>query len=451
MNMAIIKYLLSAVLALFICAPAGAQGIISTIAGNGVTQYIGDGWPATAYSLAAPSGVCVDRSGNVFVADYADSRIRKVTPTDTLSTIGDTSGTPGYTGDGGIAVNAQFNNPAGICIDTNGNLYISEEFNNVIRKIDKTTGLVSTVCGSAMGGYAGDGGPATAARMNQPAGVCVDKAGNIYFADKGNSCIRKVTVATGTISTIAGSTTSGYSGDNGPATNAKLSFPRGVCANDAGDIYIADYGNNRIRRVDAATGIITTVAGLGPAGYSGDGGMAFAAKLSTPNNVFIDKHGNLFISDYGNNVIRMVAGDGKITTVAGNGSNGYSGDGGPPTAATFYGPTAVFVDDSDHIYIADGTNSAIRLIKPDVTAVNDVLQPGQVLIFPDPSSGIFTVATPLQGTMVRIYDATGRKVSSIVAKDKETVADLTAQAPGIYYVQVLSGNTALSGRVVIMR
>ncbi len=445
------RIFLPVLLLLLINAKASAQGNIITIAGDGVTQYIGDGWPATNYSLAAPAGVCADNYGNVFVADYADSRLRRIDSHDSLFTIGDTSGVPGYSGDGGIAVNAKFNNPNGMCIDAAGNLYISEEYNHTIRKIDKITGLVSTMAGTGSAGFSGDGGVAIAAKMNQPAGICVDNSGNIYIADKGNSRIRKIKVATGLMSTVAGDTISGYSGDGSAATAAKLSYPKGVCVDASGNIFIADFGNNRIRKVDVNTGLISTFAGTGISGYSGDGGVATAASFRNPNNVFMDSHGNLFVSDFGNNVIRKIVPDGHISTIAGNGSTGYSGDGGPATNATFFGPTAIFVNDSDDIFIADGGNSVIRKIAHYTTVVNNVTLDQTCQVFPNPTTGKFAVTIEnVSNGNIEIYNTMGRWVFSGYIQSATTTVDISGQPNGVYFVSISTEAGVLTRKIVLM-
>ena len=211
----------------------------------------------------------------------------------------------------------------------------------MVREVVKATGDIITVAGDGTAGYSGDGGPATAAELNSPLDIAVDSAGDLFIADTGNNVIREVVKATGDIITVAGNGTAGYSGDGGPATAAELDSPRGLAVDSAGDLFIADNGNNVIREVVKATGDIITVAGNGTAGYSGDGGPATAAELNAPIGVAVDSAGDLFIADYGNNVIReVVKATGDIITVAGNGTAGYSGDGGPATAAELNGPSA---------------------------------------------------------------------------------------------------------------
>jgi uncharacterized protein (TIGR03437 family) len=340
-----------------------AGGIISMVAGGCCYGYSGDGGPATSAQLAQPPGVAVDGSGNIYIANWDNPRIRKVAAATGIVTTVAGNGTLGYSGDGGPATDAQLSFLGGVAVDGSGNLYIAD--GAVIRKVAAATGAITRVAGNGGGGYSGDGGPATSAQFLWPQGMAVDGAGNLYIADSGNNAIRKVAAATAIITTVAGNGTAGYSGDGGPAIGAQLGGPQGVAVDGSGNIYIADHANNRIRKVAAATGAITTVAGNGAAGYSGDGGLATSARLNHPTGVAVDSSGNLYISEGVNNCIRKVAAAaGIITTVAGNGTAGYSGDGGPSTSAQLASPQGVAVGPAGDLYIADSGNSAIRLVAP---------------------------------------------------------------------------------------
>jgi sugar lactone lactonase YvrE len=355
-------------------------GIISTVAGNGTGGYVAaqDGGPATSAELYYPADVAVDGAGNLYIADYFNDRVRKVTAgTGIITTVagngaGDQGrGTGSYSGDGGPANAAALFEPDGVAVDGAGNLYIADENNQRIRKVTAATGIITTVAGNGTAGYvaAQDGGPATEAELYYPGGVAVDGAGNLYIADAYNNRIRKVAAATGIITTVAGNGTAGYvaSQDGGPATSAEVNYPERVKVDGAGNLYIADSSNQRIRAVAAATGIISTVAGNGSYGYvaSQDGGPATSAELYQPDGIAVDGAGNLYIADQDNNRIRKVAAaTGIISTIGGTGSEGYSAtqDGGPATGAYLYNPFAVSLDGSGNLYIADGRNNRIRKV-----------------------------------------------------------------------------------------
>jgi len=394
------------------------NGIISTVAGTGVNEYGGDGGAATSAQIRHPRGIAFDASGNFYIADYWNHRIRKVDTNGIISTFAGT-GEQGFSGDGGAAKSAKllypenivfYNNslyiadsgndrirkienvnssdsenrtitsivgadiyngdnilastaslylPRNLSFDRNGNLYIAEQKAHRIRKID-TSGKITTVAGNGTSGYSGDGGAAISAQINNPRGVLVDDAGNIYISDISNSRIRKVDT-NGIITTFAGTGESGYSGDGGAATSAKIASPYQLTIDKNENIYFADYSNNVVRKIDT-NGIITTFAGTGESGYSGDGGAATSAKLEWPLGVALDSEGNLYIADYTNNRIRKVDTSGNITTVAGTGTSGYSGDGGLATSATLDDPAGLAIDQSGNIYFCDTNNDVVRKI-----------------------------------------------------------------------------------------
>ena len=348
---------------------------IDTLTGN---SYVLDGGPATRAWLESPRGVAVDAMGNLYIADHGHHRIRKMdAATGTISTIVGT-GEPGYSGDGGPATQALLRDPVGVAVDGNGHLYIADADNRRIRRVDAFTGTISTIAGTGEPGYSGDGGLATQAQLRYPQGVAVDGAGNLYIADSDNNRIRKVSAATGTISTIVGTGGWGYSGDGGLATQAELEYPSAVTVDGAGNLYISDSRNNRIRKVDAATGIISTIAGAGERGYSGDGGLAIQAQLSGPHGVAVDAVGNVYITSYWNHRVRKVdAGTGTISTIVGTGGWGYSGDGGLATQAQLRYPQAVTVDGAGNLYIADEGNHRVRKVDAVTGTISTIAGTGE--------------------------------------------------------------------------
>jgi sugar lactone lactonase YvrE len=332
------------------------SGLLATIAGNGTQGYSGDGGAATNSQLRSPFGVTADATGNVFLTDGNNQRIREV-GTNGIITTAAGNGTPGYSGDGGAATNARLYAPYGVAVDAFGNLFIADTENYRIRRVT-TNGVITTVAGNGTPGYSGDGGAATNARLYAPKGVAVDAFGNLFIADIGN--IREVST-NGVITTVAGNATIGFSGDGGAATNARLNMPNGVAVDTFGNLFIADTGNNRIREV-STNGFITTVAGNGALGYSGDGGTATNARLYAPSGVAVDAFGDLFIADAHNNRIREVTTFGLVTTVAGNGTIGYSGDGSEAINARLNMPSAVAVDTAGDLLVADSGNFRVRRV-----------------------------------------------------------------------------------------
>ena len=332
-------------------------GTISTVAGNGGYAYSGDGGAAAAAQLNAPHAVAVDAAGNFYIADTANNVVRKVAANGTITTLaGNTSA--GFGGDGGAAASAQLNAPQGLAVDSAGNVYIADTANSRVRKV--SGGNISTVAGNGTVGYGGDGSSATAALLNSPVGLALDSAGNLYIADSNNSAVRKVTTG-GAISTLAGNGRQGYSGDGGAALSAQLNYPQGVAIDSANNVYIADTFNNRVRVV-SASGFINTVAGNGLAGYAGDGGPATSAQVASPTGIAVDTAGDIFVSD-NSATVRKIYPNGPITTIAGNGSLGYSGDGGLALSAQLNKPEGIALDPKGNLYIADAGNSAARLLQ----------------------------------------------------------------------------------------
>jgi len=388
-----------------------SAGVLTPVAGNGSSAYSGDGGPAIHASLAQPQAVALDAAGNLYIAD--NQRVRKVTPNGIIATIaGGGSG-----GDGGPAISADLgwvtrvaadmagnvyvsgttsgrirkitpagtintvmdslSFPGGMAVDAAGNLYFAETGLNRVRKVSPS-GAITTVAGPGLGGL-GDGGPATAAKLNQPQDVSLDAAGNLYIADAINHRIRKVTTD-GIISTVAGRDSMyGPDGDGGPATGAWIANPQAVVVDAAGNLYIGDVEGNRVRKVNTA-GNINVFAGSGQPWFFGDGGAATGAQLSGPAGVVVDAAGNLFIADTGNNRIRKVSANGMISTIAGNGQTGFSGDGGPATAASLEGPQFITLDAAGNLFVADVAHYRVRKVTP-VGLITTVAGKGDPPIF----------------------------------------------------------------------
>jgi trimeric autotransporter adhesin len=320
------------------------------VAGTGRSGSAGDGGFATLAELYYPADIAVDASGNMYIADAYNHVIRLVTKsTGIITTVAGTPGLTGFTGDGAQATLGNLHRPKGIALDAFGNIYIADSDNNRVRLVTKSTGVISTVAGTGLTTYTGDGGQATAATLYGPRDVAVDASGNLYIADFYNNCIRLVTKSTGIITTVVGNgkSGSGYTGDGGPATAAKLYGCTSIVLDASENLYIADSSNNAIRLVTKSTGIITTI--IGP------------YELKGPRGIALDASGNLYIADDRDNRIRKVTkSTGQISTVAGTGVSGYEGDGGQAALAKLSSCEGVAVDASGNVYIADTSNSRIR-------------------------------------------------------------------------------------------
>jgi uncharacterized protein (TIGR03437 family) len=346
-----------------LCVPAsrGQQYTIQTLAGNGSAGYAGDNGDPSAAQLNSPNAVALDSKGNLYIADTVNQRIRMISGR-MITTIAGT-GTIGYTGDKAAATAATFDLPGGLALDSAGNLYIVDTANNVIRKISGST--ITTVAGIQGQGpaYGGDLGAATVANLNAPTAIAFDAAGNYYIADNGNSRIRKVDTS-GIITTFVGSS-GGSSG-----TAGKLDHPNGLWFDASGALYIADSNNARVARY-VPPSAFSNVAGSNVAGFRGDGGPATSAQLNKPTGIAMDAAGNIYLADTNNSRIRKITTDGIITTIAGSRYTGYSGDGGDATAAMLNVPRSIAVSPNGTVYIADTGNHAIRVLTPTFPAIGD--------------------------------------------------------------------------------
>ena len=338
-----------------------AGGVIRTMAGSNTRGYGGDGGSATSAAFDQPRAAAVGPDGTVYVADTFNHRVRRVDPRGAVTTLAGT-GQAAYSGDGGPAGVATLHWPHGVAVDQTGtSLYIADSANHRIRRVDLGSGVITTVAGGATAGWAGDGGPAVGAQLEDPKAVWAAPSGDLYVADSGNERIRRID-GSGTITTIAGTGVPGYSGDGGPAGAAQFDGPRGIAGDGTGNLFVADDNNNRIRRIDSS-GVVTTVAGTGAPGYTGDGGPARSAQLRNPRGVAVDGRGNVFVADSMNARIRMVDSAGVISTVAGCGRHGFGGDGGPATVARMFEPRGVAVGPAGDLLVADTYNDRIRRVE----------------------------------------------------------------------------------------
>jgi sugar lactone lactonase YvrE len=409
------KKLLLLVSALISGITTTAQNI-NTLAGNSVKACNGVGIPATSANLNAPSGIAIDASGNVYFGDVMCHRIRKINTSGIISTAIDST----------HGADAQ-----GIAIDASGNIYFIDNSQHV--KMMNTSGVITTVAGSGTTGYNGDGISAITADM-EPNGIAVDNASNIYIADRSGERIRKVTG--GIVTTVAGTGSAGFSGDNNPAISAQINNPLGVAVDGAGNLYIVDNGNVRIRKVDAS-GVITTVAGGGS--VLGDGGLATAGKLFYPKGVAVDATGNIYIGDITAYRIRKINTSGIITTIAGTGLPGYSGDGGPATAATIYGSGAagmgpLAVDAMCNVYFTENMRVRVISVGGCLSEIQQHQRSNVINIYPNPTTDklAVTIETGNEVENYTVTDQLGRIVLSGKLTSANAIIDVHELGNGIY-------------------
>ena len=421
---------------IFTMSIACAAQKITTFAGNGIAGYLGDGAAAASAELYLPSSVAVDGNGNVYIADEDNNCIRKVTKSGIISTIAG-NGKDRYGGDGGAATAAELNHPEGVAVDGNGNIYIADTHNDLIRKVD-ANGTITTFAGNHAPGYGGDGGPATNAMLNKPVGIAIDAQGNLYIADQDNNVVRKVGSSC-IITTIAGYNKAGNSGDGGMATLAELNHPAGVAIDSVGNVFIADSYNYRVRKVNT-TGTITAFAGGGSSGGgSAEQGGATAPKLNLPWGLAVDRGGNLFIADEFNNYICRVDRDGTMCIIAGNGAGGYTDDGHAATAAELFYPRGVAVDRNGKVYVADAGNNRVRRVTykpPEVTKSPG--QEGAFKVTPDPDKGLLHIRASFPIRSAVVYDPAGKKVCHAEGTTNEMDINIERLPVGVYLLELNS-------------
>ncbi|CAN5215102.1 hypothetical protein BH09BAC5_BH09BAC5_15580 [soil metagenome] len=408
--------------------------IISTVAGNGTPGFSGDGGQATSAQIGSAVGMAVDPNGVMYISD-GNHRIRKVDVNGVITTFAGT-GTMGFSGDNMAATSAQLNTPAGLAFNSAGDLFIADYQNHRIRKITMSTGIITTVAGSIGMGFSGDGGAATSAQLSSPTGVCWEAKDNMVIADQGNARVRRVDHISGDIATVAGSGSPGHSGDGGVATSAAIGNVYDVKCDLNGNIIFSEVTNHYIRKVNMGSGTITSICGSGVATFFGDGGLATAASVSAPEGICIDGGGNIFIAELNNDRIRKIdAITGIITTVAGNGMYAYSGDGGPATSAGMW-PDYVAVSGTD-LYIVDLNNRIRKVTNVAVVGIEQLqMNHSAITLFPNPTIDYFTINGIADHSQISIYDVSGNLISSEIINENEPV-DIRDLAPGIYFM--LSG------------
>lgn len=419
---------------------------ITTYAGTGLTIYNGDDIPATTANLNYITSVLFDSTGtNLFFSDY-NQRIRKIDQSGVISTFaGD--GSPGYLGDNVAANSTPIHDPHGLIFDNSGNLILCDYTNCRIRKID-SNGIITTIAGTGVCGDYGDYGPATLAHISYPDFITIDSSGNLYFSEGNSSYVRKIDT-NGIITTIAGTGVAGYNGDGILATAAKLNFPSGIAVDAQGNILIAEYFGHRIRKINNL-GIISTIAGTGIAGYNGDNIQATTAKVNRPMGLKLDYQGNLYIADTFNNKIRKINGSGIIYTIAGSGVAGYSGDGGPATSAMLNYPVNVDFGADGGMYISDDFNYRIRKVSNVLSNENFSMQSNSIAVYPNPTlNGDTTVFFLESVDDIQVFDLLGQ---SILNQKTQGLDKLEINLPfaGTYFIKASRNGKSITKKLLVM-
>ena len=417
--------------------------IITTFAGCGTScTGLGDGGLATDAVVADPIGGTFDKLGNYYFAEaISGQRIRKVATNGIITTVAG-NGSSGYSGDSGPATSAMLSDPVAVKLDTTGNIYICDNNNARIRKVNIATGIITTIAGTGTTGFGGDSGLATTALLYDPSDICFDKKGNLYIADAVNERVRMINTA-GLIYTIAGTGASGSTGDLGPATAAELNFPSGLAIDDTGNIYIAENSGNHVRKIDTF-GIITTVAGNGAYTYVGDGVPATSAQIN-PGKLGLDDSGNLFIADQYNKRVYKVNHAGILHTVAGNGFTGFSGDNALAIDAAIDYPSGIAFDSCGNLYIPDVNNRRIRKVdfnpgcKPDTALNIDTIGFNSISAYPNPATTELTITSTNKITQVIMTNIIGQIVQSETPNAEKIEVNISTLPLGVYFVKVTDG------------
>ncbi len=428
------------------------SGVINTIAGDGIPGFAGDGTSATNSKFDTIQFIAVDDSDNVYVADAQNNRIRKIyKQTGIIATIAG-NGAAGYTGDYGQAVNAELDYPIAIAIGPGGDVYFTDGGNGVVRKITKSTGIIHTIAGTGIFGNSGDDSAATNARFEAPTGIAVDNLGNVYVADAdtANSRVRVVNAGNGNIYAFAGRGPKGFSGDGAAATSAQLNQPLGISLDNMGNLYIADWENAVVRKVNISSGIINTVAGIqGNFTPVLTNGTATGVPISYPTDVACDQWGDVYITDVGTGVIReLTPSNGNETMVAGNGQAGSAGDGGQALSAELNYPFAVAIDGAFNIYIGDLLNFKVREVNAYASAVPEISASGSFSIYPNPVSNTLSIAFSAfyntDKTTLEIMDITGRTIvnSKLSIVNSKASVDVSSLSKGMYFIKVANATSS---------
>lgn len=417
---------------------AGAQ-TITTIAGNGTYGYSGDGGPATDAQIKGSLFVAFDKYGNLYIPETHSNVVRKVNTAGIISTVAGTN-IAGYAGDGGLATNAAIRGPSGVLIDDNDNIFIADCNNHVIRKIN-SAGIISTIAGTGVSGHSGDGGPASSAKLKRPYALTFDNVGNIYFSDAGSCVVRKIS-SSGIITTVAGCGICGDSGEGGPATDAKMYYVGHLAFHPkTGELYIPDHYSSKVRKIKS-DGTLIIVAGNGTPGNDGDGGPASSAKMQNPNAVCFDTSGNLFISDVGAHVIRKVDANGIISTIAGTGISGFNGDGNLATLTQINSPNCGNFDKWGNLHFTDYSGRIRRINYNPILSINETITPSPITLSPNPATNQITISSTTIIQTLHITNILGQLVLTHTPNKKEATINIPHLPPGTYLAKINSTHTS---------